>query len=103
LLRFSGQAVASDALLDQHLNFSQRVEDRAIVLYFGLKSLHAIVGASYSGMVALCFAERHAALLRHFHARPGSNIPIRHLLAKSDAEFLGRSMRRIFERNRHGI
>jgi homoserine O-acetyltransferase len=25
----------------------------------GLKSLHAIVGASYGGMVALCFAERY--------------------------------------------
>jgi homoserine O-acetyltransferase len=33
------------------------------VEYLGLKSLHAIVGASYGGMVALCFAERHAALV----------------------------------------
>ena len=32
-----------------------------IVRHLGLQSLHAIVGASYGGMVALCFAERHAA------------------------------------------
>ena len=36
---------------------------RHIVLQLGMKSLHAIVGASYGGMVALCFAARHAALL----------------------------------------
>lgn len=38
--------------------------DQAAVLQratedLGLRSLHAIVGASYGGMVALCFAERH--------------------------------------------
>ena len=33
--------------------------------HLGLKSLHAIVGASYGGMVALCFAERYAALVGH--------------------------------------
>jgi homoserine O-acetyltransferase/O-succinyltransferase len=32
-----------------------------IVEHLKLKSLHAIVGASYGGMVALCFAERHPA------------------------------------------
>ncbi len=32
----------------------------AIVRHIGLPSLHAIVGASYGGMVALCFAERYA-------------------------------------------
>ncbi len=32
-----------------------------IVEHLGIGSLHAIVGASYGGMVALCFAERHAA------------------------------------------
>jgi homoserine O-acetyltransferase/O-succinyltransferase len=36
-----------------------------IVRHLGLKSLHAIVGASYGGMVALCFAERHADLVDH--------------------------------------
>jgi homoserine O-acetyltransferase len=34
-----------------------------IVAHLGLKSLHAIVGASYGGMVALCFAERYAELV----------------------------------------
>jgi homoserine O-acetyltransferase/O-succinyltransferase len=37
----------------------------AIVKHLGLKSLHAIVGASYGGMVALCFAERYATLVKH--------------------------------------
>ncbi|MEP6883183.1 MAG: homoserine O-succinyltransferase [Gammaproteobacteria bacterium] len=37
----------------------------AVVRHLGLTSLHAIVGASYGGMVALCFAERYAALVRH--------------------------------------
>jgi homoserine O-acetyltransferase len=36
---------------------------RHIVRHLGLKSLHAIVGASYGGMVALCFAARHAELV----------------------------------------
>ena len=36
---------------------------RAIVQHLGLTQLHAIVGASYGGMVALCFAERYAALV----------------------------------------
>jgi homoserine O-acetyltransferase len=36
-----------------------------IVRHLGLKSLHAIVGASYGGMVALCFAERYASLVNH--------------------------------------
>jgi homoserine O-acetyltransferase len=35
---------------------------RQVVLHLGLGSLHAIVGASYGGMVALCFAARHPAL-----------------------------------------
>ena len=37
----------------------------AIVRHLGLKSLHAIVGASYGGMAALCFAERYAELVKH--------------------------------------
>jgi homoserine O-acetyltransferase len=36
-----------------------------IVRHLGLRSLHAIVGASYGGMVALCFAERYAGLVGH--------------------------------------
>ena len=36
----------------------------AIVRHLRLK-LHAIVGASYGGMVALCFAERYAELVNH--------------------------------------
>jgi len=38
---------------------------RAIVRHLKLKPLHAIVGASYGGMVALCFAERYAELVNH--------------------------------------
>ncbi len=37
---------------------------RQVVLHLGLGSLHAIVGASYGGMVALCFAARHPAQVR---------------------------------------
>jgi homoserine O-acetyltransferase len=37
----------------------------AIVRHLNLTSLRAIVGASYGGMVALCFAERYAALVKH--------------------------------------
>jgi homoserine O-acetyltransferase len=39
-----------------------------VVRHLGLRSLHAIVGASYGGMVALCFAERHAQLVGHIVA-----------------------------------
>ena len=37
----------------------------AIVRHLDAGPLHAIVGASYGGMVALCFAERHAELVKH--------------------------------------
>ena len=37
-------------------SFDQAEALRHIVVHLGLKSLHAIVGASYGGMVALCFA-----------------------------------------------
>jgi homoserine O-acetyltransferase len=37
----------------------------AVVRHLGLEPLHAIVGASYGGMVALCFAERHPGLVKH--------------------------------------
>jgi homoserine O-acetyltransferase len=36
-----------------------------IVRHLGLRPLHAIVGASYGGMVALCFAERYPELVGH--------------------------------------
>jgi len=36
-----------------------------VVRHLGLTSLHAILGASYGGMVALCFAERHADQVQH--------------------------------------
>jgi homoserine O-acetyltransferase len=36
-----------------------------VVRHLGLRPLHAIVGASYGGMVALCFAERYAAQVNH--------------------------------------
>jgi homoserine O-acetyltransferase/O-succinyltransferase len=37
----------------------------AVVRHLGLKPLHAIVGASYGGMVALCFAERYPEWVNH--------------------------------------
>jgi len=37
----------------------------AVVRHLELESLHAIVGASYGGMVALCFAERHPDRVQH--------------------------------------
>src|ERR1700736_4682441 len=46
-------------------SYDQAVALSAIVRHLGLKSLHAIVGASYGGMVALCFAERYAELVNH--------------------------------------
>jgi homoserine O-acetyltransferase len=36
-----------------------------VVQRLGARPLHAIVGASYGGMVALCFAEKHPQLIRH--------------------------------------
>lgn len=44
-------------------SYDQARAIREIVEQQGLGPLHAIVGASYGGMVALCFAERHAALV----------------------------------------
>jgi homoserine O-acetyltransferase len=37
----------------------------AIIRHLRLKPLHAIVGASYGGMVALCFAERYPRQVKH--------------------------------------
>ncbi|HEY0747743.1 MAG TPA: homoserine O-succinyltransferase [Steroidobacteraceae bacterium] len=46
-------------------SYDQALALSKIVEHIGAKALHAIVGASYGGMVALCFAERHAALVDH--------------------------------------
>jgi homoserine O-acetyltransferase len=43
--------------------YDQAAALAAVVRHLGLATLHAIVGASYGGMVALAFAARHAALL----------------------------------------
>jgi homoserine O-acetyltransferase len=44
-------------------SYDQALALAHIVRSLGVQSLHAIVGASYGGMVALCFAERHAGLV----------------------------------------
>ena len=45
--------------------YDQAAAIHTVVRHLGLKSLHTIVGASYGGMVALCFAERYPALVNH--------------------------------------
>jgi homoserine O-acetyltransferase len=55
----SGQSFPAISSYDQSQALS------LIVQRLGAKPLHAIVGASYGGMVALCFAERHPELVRH--------------------------------------
>lgn len=44
-------------------SFDQADALRQVVLHLGIGPLHAIVGASYGGMVALSFAARHASLV----------------------------------------
>jgi homoserine O-acetyltransferase/O-succinyltransferase len=44
-------------------SYDQALALRHIVAHLGGAPLHAIVGASYGGMVALCFAERYADLV----------------------------------------
>jgi homoserine O-acetyltransferase len=44
-------------------SYDQALALAHIVQSLGVESLHAIVGSSYGGMVALCFAERHAGLV----------------------------------------
>ena len=46
-------------------SYDQAAALSRIVRHLGLRPLHAIVGASYGGMVALCFAERHPRLVDH--------------------------------------
>jgi len=45
-------------------SFDQANAIESILRHAGIERLHAIVGASYGGMVALCFAERHSALVQ---------------------------------------
>jgi homoserine O-acetyltransferase len=49
-----------DAKFPPLSSYDQALVLRRILEHLKVKSLHAIVGASYGGMVALCFAERHA-------------------------------------------
>lgn len=58
-------AVPSGGKLPPLSSYDQAAALRAVVQHLGLTTLHAIVGASYGGMVALCFAERYAALVQH--------------------------------------
>jgi homoserine O-acetyltransferase len=44
-----------------------------IVRHLGAKPLHSIVGASYGGMVALCFAEKHPQLVKHILVLSGAD------------------------------
>ena len=46
-------------------SFDQAEALARVTQHLGLARLHAIVGASYGGMVALAFAERHPALIGH--------------------------------------
>ncbi len=48
---------------------------RQIIEHLQLGPLHAIVGASYGGMVALCFASRHAELVRHIVVMSATDRP----------------------------
>jgi homoserine O-acetyltransferase/O-succinyltransferase len=56
---------ASGAQFPSISSYDQAQALSAIVRHLGFKSLHAIVGASYGGMVALCFAERYPELVNH--------------------------------------
>ncbi len=46
-------------------SYDQAEALHAIVRHLGVNSLHAIVGASYGGMVGLCFAEKHPQFVKH--------------------------------------
>jgi homoserine O-acetyltransferase len=54
-------------------SYDQAAAMSLIVRHLGLSSLHAIVGASYGGMVALCFAERYADLVQHIVVLSGAD------------------------------
>jgi homoserine O-acetyltransferase len=61
--RGGSSAPAADGKFPPLSSFDQANAIERIVRHLGIERLHAIVGASYGGMVALCFAERHAALV----------------------------------------
>jgi homoserine O-acetyltransferase/O-succinyltransferase len=46
-------------------SYDQAAALRQIIEHLHVKSVHAMVGASYGGMVSLCFAERYPTLVRH--------------------------------------
>lgn len=56
-----GESPAGKSAFPPVSSFDQAEVLHRVVLHLGLRSLHAIVGASYGGMVALSFAARHAA------------------------------------------
>ena len=48
--------------------FDQALALKHVMQHLGIASLHAIVGASYGGMVALCFAARYPSLVQRIVA-----------------------------------
>jgi homoserine O-acetyltransferase/O-succinyltransferase len=46
-----------------------------VIRHLGLEAVHAVVGASYGGMVALCFAERHPACVGRIVVVSGADRP----------------------------
>ena len=46
-------------------SYDQAAAIHQILRHLHVKSLHAMVGASYGGMVALCFAERYPSFIQH--------------------------------------
>jgi homoserine O-acetyltransferase len=46
-------------------SYDQAAALQHILQHLHIKSVHAMVGASYGGMVSLCFAERYPSLVRH--------------------------------------
>jgi homoserine O-acetyltransferase len=61
--RGASSAPQPDAAFPPVSSYDQAHALRSLLEHLGVKSLHAVVGASYGGMVALCFAERHAELV----------------------------------------
>ena len=61
--RGESSAPAPGARFPPLSSFDQAEALRQVTQHLGLPALHAIVGASYGGMVALCFAARHPTLI----------------------------------------
>lgn len=53
--------------------YDQAAALQQVVLHLGVRALHAVVGASYGGMVALAFAERYAPLVERLVVLSASN------------------------------